>query len=117
MISCDCSVDTSEFDAIRCITTEIRTARKSYECCECDEGIKPGKKYEHSSGIDHHGDPFRFRTCLPCSRIRKHYCPNGYIWGDLAETIRDCIGFDYRTIPTGDGGEYDGDVEVERKNR
>jgi len=100
MIECDCSVDSSEYEAARCFATAIRKARKRYSCCECHETIEPGKRYEHVTGIDCDGDAFGFRTCLPCAAIRKRYCPHGYIWGDLAETIKPCIGFDYRLPPS-----------------
>lgn len=96
MISCDCSVDRSDFEAVRCLTVTIRKARKQHECCECQEPILPGQRYEDTTVIDHDGYPDRFRTCLPCMNIRKHYCPHGWVWGQLAETIHECIGWDYR---------------------
>jgi len=110
MISCDCSCDDGEMP--RCSDEAIRKARKPYYCCECQETIKRGQQYEDATGIDHDGRAYHYRTCLPCSRIRKHYCPSGWIWGELAEAVYDCIGFDYREVPTGDGGEFDGDVEL-----
>jgi len=94
-IQCDCSV-TNEFDANRVEIETIRKARKPHACCECGEVIAVEKLYEEASGIDHDGYPFRFRTCLYCVAIRKHYCPRGWLWGFLAETIMDCLGFDYR---------------------
>lgn len=109
MISCDCSVDSSDFEAARCTLVTIRKARKKHECCECDVPILPGKKYEDTTGISNDGDPFQFRTCLPCSNIRKHYCPSGWIWGELANTIYECLGWDYRdpasSIPDCDDGK------------
>ena len=109
-ISCDCSCD--DFDSDRCASLVIRKARKTHECCECQKPIRPGQQYEDATGIDSEGEPYRYRTCLPCKRIREHYCPSGWLWGCLAETLMDCIGFDYREVPTGDGGEFDGDVAV-----
>ena len=95
-IQCDCSVDDGDYEEVRCSTVTIRKARKQHECCECQQPIVPGKKYEETTVINHDGYPDRFRTCLPCAAIRAHYCPHGWIWGCLAETIMDCLGLDYR---------------------
>jgi len=91
MISCDCSCDDGEMP--RCSDEAIRKARKPHECCECHETIVPGKQYEDATGIDCDGGAYHYRTCLPCKRIREHYCPSGWFGGCLAETIMDCIGF------------------------
>lgn len=109
-ISCDCSV--TDWDSNRCSSFAIRKARKQHECCECHEPIKVGQQYEDARGIDHDGGPWHYRTCLPCMRIREHYCPHGWLWGFLAETIQECIGFDYREVPEGDDEVFDGDVEL-----
>lgn len=96
--SCDCSADINECN--RCNSVAIRKARKQHVCCECNEPIKPGQRYEDSTGIDHNGYPYQFRTCIGCANIRKKYCPSGWYWGFLAEHIMDCLGFDYRTPPS-----------------
>ena len=95
LISCDCSAD--ENDTCRCCVEVIRKARKPHVCCECDETIPVGKQYEEASGIDSDGGAFRFRTCLGCRNLRRHYCPSGWIWGGLREALMDCesVGFDY----------------------
>lgn len=112
---CDCSC--VDFDPVRCYTEQWRTARKEHTCCECSEPIGKGKRYLEESGIDCEGRPFRMRTCLPCWRIRESYCPNGFLWGGLRETLQECLGFDY---VTGAGPEdededervHDGDVPL-----
>jgi hypothetical protein len=98
MINCDCSCD--EGESVRCHSDVIRKARKEHECCECGESIRPGQKYEDATGIDGEGESYQFRTCLTCKAIREHYCPHGWMWTCLAETIQECLGFDYRTLPT-----------------
>jgi hypothetical protein len=100
-ISCNCSVDLGG-SGDRCGTFETRRARKEHRCCECGETICIGQKHEHYSGIDADGNPCRYRTCLPCAAIRERYCPDGWMWGFLAETIYDCLGFDYREVPPED---------------
>lgn len=52
-----------------------------------------------ASGIGAEGDPFRYNTCLPCFRIRQHYCPGSFAWGELRSRLHECLGFDYVTGP------------------
>jgi hypothetical protein len=100
MISCDCSVDCDEPCLVCCEVT--RKARKEHRCCECRETIRVGQRYVEETGIDYDHDPFCYRTCLPCHAIRERYCPGGWCWGDLAQTIYDCLEFDYRKVPGAD---------------
>lgn len=101
---CDCSIDVDCYAS--CYREQIRKARKQHKCCECDEPILPGEKYEYASGV-WEGRPDSFRTCLPCVRIRNHYCRHGFIFGELVTQIMDCLGFDYRTFPNGEGDDPD----------
>ncbi len=109
-IDCDCSVDVDE--PVRFVEHRIVRARKQHECCECQEPIKVGERHHVESGVGYDGDHYRYRTCVTCMRIREHYCGGGWIWGGLADQLYDCIGFDYRTVPEGDGGVFDGDVPL-----
>lgn len=94
-ITCDCSRDDGELPEFS--VEEFHIARKEHKCCECGEIIKPGQKYQKISGLwDGHFS--RFKTCMPCYNIRENYCSNGYIFGGLAEEIRECFGFDYRNL-------------------
>jgi hypothetical protein len=104
-IQCDCSVEDGELPRVaRC---KERMARKPHKCCECCEDIVPGQRYRYESGIDCEGSAYDYKTCLPCARIRDRYCPRGWLWGELADTIAECIGFDYRRLP--DDDDDDGD--------
>lgn len=94
MTSCDCSLATNDFDGPAFTETKIVKARKQHLCCECQEYIEPGKQYECTSGL-WDGSFSRFATCLPCMRIRKHYCPHGWIYGELRNTLIECLDFDY----------------------
>ena len=92
-ISCDCSCDHDycpEFFA-----ESFPVARKGHKCCECGEEINPGQKYSKETG-KWEGEFRTYKTCMPCYRIRERYCPNGYIYGNLAEQLFNCLGFDYR---------------------
>lgn len=93
-MNCDCSIDVDCYPEFS--TTKVVTARKLHKCCECDEQIKPGEKYELVQG-KWEGQMDKFNTCIPCSNIRNDYCPNGYEFGGLSEAIWECLGFNYVT--------------------
>lgn len=97
VINCDCSTD--EGESVRCSRVTIRKARKPHQCCECGEPILPGQRYEDATGIDCDGEAYGYSTCMTCKAIRDDYCPHGFMYSCLAETIQDCLGFDYRTLP------------------
>lgn len=91
-ISCDCSVDGYDYPDF--CADSFHMARKEHKCCECLEIIKPGQKYHKAVG-KWDGGFLTYKTCMPCYYIRKQYCPSGYIFGKLRETIVECLGFDY----------------------
>lgn len=100
LIECDCSCE--DFDPAKVYQTTIRHARKVHKCCECHKEILPGAEYEEVTGIDIDGDPFRHRTCIICKRIRDHYCPHGFLFGELGTTLYECLGWDYTEVPEDD---------------
>lgn len=67
-----CCVFGDNSDAPSCFSTTTRVARKPHHCCECDEVIAPGQRYEYASGI-WDGRPDAFKTCLSCVEIRDHF--------------------------------------------
>jgi len=99
-ISCDCSIDHGEYAEF--YREEFPVARKPYKCCECGETIKRGQKYNKVTAC-WDGRFSTYRTCMPCKSIRDKYCPNGFIFELLRETISECLGFDYTEVPEDDG--------------
>lgn len=97
-VSCDCSVNTADYDSPDVYRESFHVAQKTYTCCECREKIRPGERYQYIFGV-WDGVPHTYRTCMPCSNIRDTYCFHGAIFTALVGTIRDCFGFDYRKIP------------------
>lgn len=98
-ISCDCSHD--DYDGPKVFHEKRPTARKTYRCCECGGEIRPGQKYHKETGL--WDDRWlTYRTCEPCVSIRSKYCPRGYLYGGLRETISECLGFDYTEVPEDD---------------
>ena len=98
-ISCDCSVDIDEVAEF--CNESYPKARKEYICCECTGIISKGSNYEEVTG-KWNGEISTYKTCIPCTRIRNHYCSSGFYFTRLREQIRECIGFDYTRIPEGD---------------
>ncbi len=100
LVTCDCSSDVDE--VCKCCSEIIRKARKPHECCECGDTIPAGKRYEEATGIDSAGEPFRYRTCIGCRNLRRHYCSGGWFWGGLREALMECesVGFDYTLPPS-----------------
>ncbi len=92
LISCDCSVDVDEDPEL--YNESLRTARKQHTCCECGRTIEPGEQYQVAAAL-WDGEWATFKTCLGCSRIRNRFCPGGFIFGELAEQIKECVGFNY----------------------
>ena len=67
---------------------EVRRARKSHKCVECAETIAVGDKYAYAVGKNE-GDFFSVRTCLPCDEIRRAFCCDGWIFGELWREIHE----------------------------
>ena len=117
-IQCDCSADV-EHEGNSGYCERIVRSRKDTTCCECGEAIPRGEPHELAGGFHEDKSRWTARTCLPCMRIRQHYCPHGWYFGQLAEQIEPCIGFDYRELPRDepDDPRYDGDVALARTER
>jgi hypothetical protein len=100
-MNCDCSIDSSDYGVGELYSETIRKARKEHKCCECHETIKAGNLYEVAKAL-WDGTWGSYKTCITCRTIRNHYCPSGFALGELAEQIRECLGFDYREVETDD---------------
>ena len=100
-ISCDCSMDVDGCDIAEFYKKSILRARKNHICNECSEVIVKGSMYEKITG-KWDGEIITHKTCIPCTRVRSNYCPNGSIMGELREHLEECIGFDYTEVPEDD---------------
>jgi len=110
---CDCSCH--DYDPASVYSEHTVRARKPHECCECGETIPVGAPHEHVTGC-WDGNWSVYRTCGSCVSIREHFCPGGWIFGELAEQVRECLGFDYRDDPaTWDQAEVDEEDEDNRR--
>ncbi len=90
-MSCQDVCLTADYDSTSEFYSEsIRRAAKPYRCCECSAVIEKGDRHEYVSG-KWDGEIMDFRTCLPCSEIRKaFYCQTwglGSLWEDMQEQI------------------------------
>jgi hypothetical protein len=65
-------------------------ARREHKCCECDEIIPKGARYELARGL-WDGRWSTFKTCLSCVEIRDHFGCEGWVyemlWSDLEENF------------------------------
>lgn len=93
--ACDCSCDyDGPYDGPKVYHEAQPIARKEHRCCECGGIIKVGERYERVEGL--WDDVWAtFKTCLPCVRIRNEFCPTGFVFEELRETLYACLGFDY----------------------
>jgi hypothetical protein len=85
---CSCSFPDAE--PLRPYRETEHKARKDYVCCECREVIPAGSLYQKITGHTE-GGWSTFRTCIPCSRIRRNFCAP---IEELNETVRDALGID-----------------------
>jgi hypothetical protein len=97
-INCDCSDIFASENGPDVISIDNPIARKQHYCCECGDKIIKGEKYELVKGC-WEGSWLRFKTCMFCVKLREIYCPGGYTYTELAETIQGCLGFWYPDDP------------------
>lgn len=83
----------------------MRTARKQHICYECGETINVGEKYEYVSGL-WDGKWDHYKTCLICTKIADDYFDGCRVYGELAESFFECMGFDYRTVEEKDETDF-----------
>jgi len=63
---------------------KIIKARKPHKCCECNETIHPGQRYERYSML-FNGRWSHHNTCLICAEIGEAFCCDGRLFGHLWE--------------------------------
>jgi hypothetical protein len=108
VMECSCSCEFNDDAPPDFMSTRFPKASKPFKCCECDKLIEEGEIHEYIVG-KWEGEVDSFRTCLPCSRIRRDYSECSP-FGGLAEAIWECLGFNYITgewreshVPTSEG--------------
>ena len=90
MFNCICI---SDYDSAEIERVEMVKARKEHRCCECGDLILPGAIYENATGLwDKKWKTYK--TCRPCSQIRKDFMECGFIYTTLWETLHDAYGWD-----------------------
>lgn len=77
-----CPLSGSDGDGPDWATTTTPVAAKDHPCCECDDGIKKGERYERTSGA-WGGQMSTYKTCLSCVEIRVHFSCDGFLYGQL----------------------------------
>ena len=92
--ACICAHDGGE-DYAAIYKETFPAAKKTYKCCECGGEIKAGEKYHCVTGL-WDGVWATYRTCMPCNRIRDHYCQGrDFVITALRGSFFCCFGFDY----------------------
>lgn len=86
----DCVCLDTDCDPCEVARSVIRTARREHHCHECREQIRPGQRYEYTSGI-FEGEPFSQKVCLFCVEIGNALYCDGRAFGMLWEDIEDQI--------------------------
>jgi hypothetical protein len=66
------------------------TAYKEHRCCECNEVIKKGDRYELTRG-KWDGRFGTYKTCRVCAAIRKDFMSCGWTYGQLWEDLRESL--------------------------
>ena len=64
--------------------------RKRYECVECFAAIHPGKRHWHATGVSD-GSWWGCRTCDSCHRVRESLFRDGWLAGELWESVREAF--------------------------
>lgn len=85
-----CPLSGNDEEPAKVFSETVRVARKPHRCCECDETIPAGARYEYATGC-WDGSWSTFKTCLSCVEIRQHFACDGWIyehlWEDLEENF------------------------------
>ena len=95
-MECFCGCDYGDGEPVAVYNESRVVARKTHECCECGEDIRPGDRYELVK-MCWGGGWGTFKTCPTCLNIRASLCGRCYVHGELRETIWRCMGLDYVT--------------------
>jgi hypothetical protein len=106
---CDCDL----FDRPKLFKESVRKARKRHQCCECRGFIEANTRYWESRG-NWDGSFSAFRTCGSCY-IVGHTLLDCYCFGDLIESLDNCLGFGDREQDSEARVAYAGMLKRKRK--
>lgn len=84
----DACVCVDSYDHADVYVAEMVKARKAHKCCECEDPIKPGDRYEYVRGL-WDGYWSTFKTCQTCVAIRNDYFNCGFLHGSMWEDLRE----------------------------
>lgn len=90
----------NDFELPSAFSEKERKARKPHECCECNQEIKIGEKYQYCSGI-WDGEPSSYKTCLSCLTLRNDYkdkTGEDVYFAGLKEYITNAFYIDYGIV-------------------
>jgi len=93
---CDCSCDYDDVEHSSVEHVNIRKAIKPHICGECNHVINKGESYEDMNGL-WEGEWLRFKTCIPCVRLRSDLCGGCFVYGNLHDVVWDCLGINIIT--------------------
>lgn len=94
---CDCSIDHDNPASV--VFDSYPVARRPHRCCECGKTIHRGEQYERTKGC-WDGSWSTYKTCIGCANLRDDLCSGGWEYGNVANQIEECLGFDYRVEPS-----------------
>jgi hypothetical protein len=89
-MECACTIEV-DIEGAPCNMAEtiLTVTTEKVKCCECNEIIPVGEKYEYTMGL--WDDDFSFlRTCESCLSVRNVFFNGfvyGYLWGDIVENM------------------------------
>ena len=81
-----CPLSSGEDGQADFYSTSVQAARKAHKCCECEEEIPAGVRYEKIAGV-WEGSWSTYRTCLSCVEIRTHFACAGWLFGQVWEDL------------------------------
>jgi len=92
MMDCTCNIDIDHDGGPDCHSEKIVKAKQGHRCYECLKDIKPGDKYEYTSG-KWDGCFLVYKTCLDCRSLRNQFFSSftyTMIWDDFDDYLGDC---------------------------
>lgn len=100
----DHCIDMDDGDSPQVFTSKMIKARKTHQCYECGNPVKPGEMYELVKGL-WDGSWSTYKTCRICKSVRDDFFQS-YIFGMLWEMMRETYGLGYDEIVDEEGDTW-----------